>query len=657
MSQSPVTAARLASPARPAAAGRGSSRDRYSSGAENPFSLLPSDAQWRACDGPNAGDPVRILPLLNYVIGSEAGFLFGFEGDSLTGLKPADRSRSVQGMTAEKEKHVLSCVERRFEGKQEVGTALAASIEELSLQAATTARFASRAIRCAAGKFLLVAVPFLLSEKKMVCLAVAVSNRPPSEAKTIASVVQGQGWWLTQAAVSERLHREVAIFERVTGFLDLLKRCSEAGDAEEVSSIQANLLREILGCESVSVVGLKSGQFRCLASSGGEETLGRSEGGTAIERAVAEASRRGESIARGPNEVQTKRDRHDVCREFVRLFDATGWVVVPIESDEVRLGGWVCLWSEEDDAFAEKKQFLEASALEAAPIFRLLRATKPSGIRATVHRIWKRLGQSQKRLVLTFLIGLLGVGFVPLRERCEAPLNLEPTVRRIIAAPFDSTLRLTEAEAGDLVSEGDVLARLDGREVRFALVEAIANRTRAEKEADRALDAGKVAEAQMAQLEAESHAQQQQLNEAKQERLEVRSPIKGLVLQGDLERAEGTPLRTGDRLFEIAPIDSLLVEVALPESEISRVRVGMPVRIKLEAYPGETLEAELTRVPLRSEIRDGQNVFVCEATIENHDERFRPGMKGEAKVLGDRTFLLWTILRPAVNYVRLKLWF
>jgi multidrug resistance efflux pump len=229
-------------------------------------------------------------------------------------------------------------------------------------------------------------------------------------------------------------------------------------------------------------------------------------------------------------------------------------------------------------------------------------------------------------------------------------------IHRVVAAPFNATLRETRVEAGDLVAEGDLLAELDGREIRFHLAEATANRARAAKEADRALDAGKIAESQMARLEALGYEQQQRINEERQKFLEIHSPIDGVVLQGDLERAQGAPLQTGDRLFEIAPIDSMLIELAVPQTEVARVREGMPVEVQLEAFPGRTFDAMIERIPPRSELRDNENVFICEASLENPEGELRPGMNGAAKIVGDRKLFIWTLIRPAVNFCRFKLW-
>ena len=68
-------------------------------------------------------------------------------------------------------------------------------------------------------------------------------------------------------------------------------------------------------------------------------------------------------------------------------------------------------------------------------------------------------------------------------------------------------------------------------------------------------------------------------------------------------------------LFEVAPLDAMLVEVDVPDREFSRVRSGLPVSFRLEAFSGWSGEGEIERLHPQSEQRDGANVFVAEASV------------------------------------------
>ena len=134
------------------------------------------------------------------------------------------------------------------------------------------------------------------------------------------------------------------------------------------------------------------------------------------------------------------------------------------------------------------------------------------------------------------------------------------------------------------------------------------------------------------------------------ENLDIKSPVAGIVVTGDLERAEGAPLAMGQTLFEIAPLEQLVIEVAVPDADVSFVRQDQPIAVRLDAYPRDTWQTKLTKVHPRSEIRDENNVFVAEADLDNPDGRLSPGMKGRAVVETDRRSLGWILFHKPWEY-------
>jgi multidrug resistance efflux pump len=238
------------------------------------------------------------------------------------------------------------------------------------------------------------------------------------------------------------------------------------------------------------------------------------------------------------------------------------------------------------------------------------------------------------------------------RANCE----LQPVVRRVIAAPFDGLLMRSRAKAGDLVKVGDLLAEMDGRELRSQLAQAVAERERALREADQALAAGDIAASKVAEHEAEALAHQIETLEYRKGHLEVRAPIEGIVLQGNWERSEGAPLRIGDPLFEIGPLDRFVAEVAVPATEVSLVEEGARVTVRLQSGTGGVLHGGITRVSPKSELLEEKNVFICEVPIENDQGDLRAGLKGKAKVEGPRRPLIWSWFRRAWLALRYYAW-
>lgn len=594
---------------------------------------LPPDTLYRLCSGPGAGENGQILPLLAHALQAEATLLIEFE-------------------TAGQ----LTVMERHAHGSQTVYSTVGPEFERLATQTAESRKPIWRSVRTASEQLLLVVVPVQTRETRVVSLGVALKSVSTREAPDIALAVQGYGALAVTAQIAIEHKKEAEAFDRVSAAFELLRLCSTADDYPEATGLMADHLCEVTGCSRVFVVGKKRTQPRLIAASGGQDTEQRSEGTLALEEAVADCLRQKRSLVRDPNVVGGNQNVIGPAKQILSRFSSTGYIISPLTLGDKQVGGWVFLWDRVDEHFDEKARFVQAIGEQFGPFLHLLKQGRPDGYKATVARLWKRAGASQKNFLTVLGIIAVGALLFPAKTKIAATTQVEPVVRRVIAAPFDATLRRTFVEAGDVVEESALLAELDGREIRAQLAEASANYSRASKEADRARDAGKIAESQMASLEAEAFLQQKQIAEEREVNLEIRSSIAGLVIQGDLERAEGAPLQQGDRLFEIAPIDELRIEIEIEEGQIARIREGMPVKLKFQAHPDETFEAEILTIPPRSEIRANANVFVCEARLSNEDGLLRPGMKGKAKVVGNREIFIVSLMRPLVNAVRLKLW-
>jgi membrane fusion protein (multidrug efflux system) len=83
-------------------------------------------------------------------------------------------------------------------------------------------------------------------------------------------------------------------------------------------------------------------------------------------------------------------------------------------------------------------------------------------------------------------------------------------------------------------------------------------------------------------------------------------------------------LREGDPIVTLQSLDPIYVDFSLPQQELSRVRLGLQVRVTGDALAGETIGGRVTAInPLVD--ADTRNIKV-EATVANRGERLRPGM-------------------------------
>lgn len=262
-----------------------------------------------------------------------------------------------------------------------------------------------------------------------------------------------------------------------------------------------------------------------------------------------------------------------------------------------------------------------------------------------LQRISQYLRQHRlQRWLLVLVPSLLALlMLLPVPHKISGTVTLEPTVRRIVAAPFDGILARSFKEPGDLVDAQNLLAQMDPREIKWSLAGLEAELARTEKQKDASRAARDTAATQIAELEIERIKAEIALLQYRMDNLDIKSPIAGMLLSGDLSREEGSPLQQGETLFEVAPLQQMLAEVAISAEDIDYVAANMPMELYLDAYPGEHWSRSLERIRPRAQVIDGRNVFILEARLDNPEERLRPGMRGQARVIAGERSLGWVL--------------
>jgi multidrug resistance efflux pump len=158
-------------------------------------------------------------------------------------------------------------------------------------------------------------------------------------------------------------------------------------------------------------------------------------------------------------------------------------------------------------------------------------------------------------------------------------------------------------------------------------------------------------DAQIRQAEA-----QRELARIRLARTEVRAPLTGLVVSGDLTQKLGSPVQQGEVLFEIAPLAAFRVDVAVDERDLRWLAVGQRGRLALTGMPEEGLDIVISRITPVAEAVEGRNTFRVEADLEASSPALRPGMEGVAKLDAGEARLIWVLTRRLVDWARHFAW-
>jgi len=289
-----------------------------------------------------------------------------------------------------------------------------------------------------------------------------------------------------------------------------------------------------------------------------------------------------------------------------------------------------------------------------------------------------------KMLVVALCVGLGWVIFGQGDYQAEAPFVLEAIQRQVIPAPFEGYLESVSVMPGDAVEAGPprlellpvavpcgagpvvpgwtirqvgtVLATLDASDLRLQLAAAQAEQLGYKKQADAARRDAKTADEQIALANFDKTAAKLRLLEHRIRQARLYSPISGVVLTGELNRRIGAPVKTGDVLFEVAPLPELRADVMVPEDQIGDVRTGQEGELATASYPDRRIRFVVEHVNPVAEVVKQQNVFKVRVRLLEVQPWMRPGMEGVAKITIDRRSYAWLWTRRLVNWVRMKLW-
>jgi HlyD family secretion protein len=143
----------------------------------------------------------------------------------------------------------------------------------------------------------------------------------------------------------------------------------------------------------------------------------------------------------------------------------------------------------------------------------------------------------------------------------------------------------------------------------------------------------KQAEAQVAQASA-------QLDEKQKEFLNstIVSPIDGVVLSRDVEvgSAVSSILVLGSSatlVMTLGDIREVYVKGKVDESDIGKVYLGQPARIKVESYKDKTFSGKVTKISPMGVEKDNVTTFEVRVSIDNSSGELKSQMTANAEVL------------------------
>ncbi|MEQ8234198.1 MAG: efflux RND transporter periplasmic adaptor subunit [Gammaproteobacteria bacterium] len=467
--------------------------------------------------------------------------------------------------------------------------------------------------------------------------------------------------WLKEYFAREQLADREAELERVATLNDLMATVLQHDRLAASSLALANSLVTRLGCERVSVGFERHGRAELVAMSNAASFDRRSNLVNAICEAMDEALDLGVPLAvPAADDAAIAAVAHDAA---ARTLDVPCLMSVPVLHESQALGAITCERREGGAFTPGEMRLVGALGAMLGPYWLLLQQReRPWGQRArtTLRELGlATLGPRHGGLKLAGLLAALlltAAASIEHDHRVAARTVIEGATQLAIVVPFDGFIAEAYVRAGDTVTAGQPLARLDGRDIALERQRWVAERDQLEREYQVAMaqaDLGTlgVVRAQMAQSDARLA-----LTEEKLERTVLTAPFDGIVLSGDLSQKLGVPVEKGELLFEVAPLEGYRVVLQVDDRDIAHVALEQGGELVLSSRPDHVMPFTVSAVtPVATQL-DGRNVFRVEADLDAGEARLRPGMEGVGKIEVGRRSLLWIATHRFVDWLRLSLW-
>jgi hypothetical protein len=320
------------------------------------------------------------------------------------------------------------------------------------------------------------------------------------------------------------------------------------------------------------------------------------------------------------------------------------------DRDGLLIGG---LWLSRDRPWSDSETGLVDRAADAF-------AYAWSGLASHGKRGWSSLlaslGTHKVRMLLLLLF--VGAMFLPVRQSVLAPSEVVARGPMLVSAPVEGVVKQFHIEPNAQVKAGDLLFSLDDTVLRnrHEIAKKVLDVARADYlRASQKAFSDEQSKANMALLRAEMEQKSAEVTYTAEllERINVRAVRDGTAVFNDPNDWLGKPLETGEKVLSLAaPLDTEL-KIWLPVEDAINLEPGAQVRVFLNINPTTPVSAELKQTSYEAQVTPaGVLAFPLRAFFVDEFKRPRLGLKGTAKIYGEKVTLFYYLMRRPIAALR-----
>ena len=475
-------------------------------------------------------------------------------------------------------------------------------------------------------------------------------------------------------------------------------------DLKETAYAIANDGKRLVGCDRLSVAAKIGGRVMVEAVSGQEVVEQRANLIRELTRLCKVVIRSGEDLVYTGNTDGFAPDIRDALELYVDESGSKAVIVTLLHKPETEQGkekvAFGCLVAEQiGDEMVPTDAHARCEVVSRHASTALWNAQEHDKI--FLLPMLKLMGSPWRFFrgrTLAKIVGVLGavlalilvLTFVPWKLTIEGRGALLPEQRRVTYAPTSGIVVEVPVEHSDTVHKGDLLARVESKELERRLKELVAEQQKAEQEIRffqtqteklrTATETEKIqvqAQAATARITARSALEQIDSINEQLELMKVRSPQDGIVTTWETRKnLLGRPVEVGQELISVASTaGDWVLEVEVPDDDMgpvlaaksrldAQIKAGdKPVGSRLEAYfvtatdPEHRYPGYVIRIGSKAELVEAKHVvkvtvgFSPEVQKDflSRNQALRPGAEVRARIDCGKARLAYVMLRDVVH--------
>lgn len=359
-------------------------------------------------------------------------------------------------------------------------------------------------------------------------------------------------------------------------------------------------------------------------------------------------------------------EREEDREKFKAYFEKTGYksfVALPLKDEEGVLG-ILCFESATpyfmDERHLEVVSILANQATVAIRNAQLYRQVPLVDLmRPIMQKKTQIMKMAQSRKIAWgagIATALLLLILVPWNMKVVGDVTILPSLRTPVVSEVEGIVQKVLLREGDRVNKGNEIAVLMDYDYRLALENYQMRRDVLSKEISRSESQGDSTTARLKRMEMEQAEREINFSNNQLARTKLLSPVDGVIITPRIEEKAGHLIRKGEEFCEVANIRKVRAEVAVDEGEISYLKNGQKIALKLNSYPTAKFRGTVKHLGAELRGKDLRKYYIVEAEIENPEELLKSGMVGKAKIETGYHSIGYVLIRTPFRFLWKKFW-